>query len=54
VPKINGFVGPYTSTGVFFGVKINDSTYQIRTLFSVGTTQSNDLLSTTMIEIRVY
>ena len=54
VPKINGFVGPYTSTGVFFGVKINDSTYQIRTLFSVGATQSDNLLSTTMIEIRVY
>lgn len=54
VPNISGFVGPYTSTGVFFGVKINDSTYQIRTLFSSGGTQSNSLLSTTMIEIRVY
>ncbi len=53
-PRINGFCGPYTSASVFFGEKISDSVYQIRTLFSAGTTASNNVLDSTLIEIRIY
>lgn len=49
---IGGFCGPYTSSSVFFGEKINSSLYQIRTFVSEGTTASNNKLNNTFIEIK--
>ena len=58
-PQISGLCGPYTSTNVFFGQKINDNTYQIQTLTSIGSgTYSGSLLDSllneTLIEIKVW
>ncbi len=53
-PRINGFCGPYTSTSVFFGQKLNSNSYEIRTLSSIGGTELNNCLNETLIEIKVW
>jgi hypothetical protein len=53
-PRINGFCGPFSSRSVFFGEKINNNTYQIRTLDSAAGTHSNNLLTDKFLEIRIY
>lgn len=54
VPQISGFCGPYTSTAVYFGSKINDSVYEIRTLSAVGAGLTDSVLLNTPIEIKVW
>ena len=58
-PAISGFCGPYTSTNIYFGSKIDNNTYQIRTISSAGSgTYSgislDNCLNNTFIDIKVF
>lgn len=54
VPQISGFCGPYTSTSVYYGSKIDNSNYEIRTLSALGSGLTNSVLLNTPIEIKVW
>ena len=54
VPQISGFCGPYTSTAVFFGSKIDNSNYEIRTLSAIGAGLTDSVLLNTPIEIKIW
>lgn len=54
VPSISGFCGPYTSTAIYFGQKVSDDVYEIRTISTLGGSVTNDVLNSTLIEIKIW
>jgi hypothetical protein len=54
VPTVNGMVSPETSTAVWTAFRSNDTVVTLKSLDGVGGSPTDNLLTSTLIEIRVY